>query len=265
MPERGFYYFPSPERGSDALESIAHQFLYCSTAVAEWSAFRQHLETTGLRSQLQCDQIEKNAIDVFREVRDVMFEAIETDDLPRMKDPKLLQRLMLAHGYLALHANASAMGEYRNMAWAEMPQGQQANWPRPEHFAKALWEGKWNEPADNIMLLFLIGTLCGFCGAKLAAVLLSRRELEGLVADAIFRLGDNAHGLAIYEQIEILKPISLGTLYAVLARLEKKGYITSLKGDPIPERSNRRRRFYALIHKLRLIFAQLHPFAASWR
>ena len=79
------------------------------------------------------------------------------------------------------------------------------------------------------MLLFLIGALCGFCGAKLAAVLLSRRELEVLVADAIFRLGDNAHGLAIYEQIEILKPISLGTLYAVLERLEKKGYITSLE------------------------------------
>ena len=98
------------------------------------------------------------------------------------------------------------------------------------------------------MLLFLMGALCGFCGAKLAAVLLSRRELEVLVADAIFRLGDNAHGLAIYEQIEILKPISLGTLYAVLERLEKRGYITSLKGDPIPERSNRRRRFYTLIH-----------------
>jgi hypothetical protein len=152
MPERGFHYFPSPESQSDDLENIAHAFLYCLAAVAEWLAFRQYLETTGLMSRLQCDQIEKNAIDVFREVRDVMFEAIKTDNLPRMKEPKLLQRLMLAHAYLALHANASGMGEYRNMLWAEMPQGQQANWPRPEHFAKALWEGKWNEPADNMPL-----------------------------------------------------------------------------------------------------------------
>ena len=85
------------------------------------------------------------------------------------------------------------------------------------------------------MLLFLIGALCGFCGAKLAAVFLSRRELEVLVADAIFRLGDNAHGLAIYEQIEILKPISLGTLYAVLERLEKK--VISHLGKAIPFQS----------------------------
>jgi hypothetical protein len=152
MPERGFHYFPSPESRSNDLDNIAYAFLYCSTAVAEWPAFRQYLETTGLKSRLQCDQIEKNAINVLREVRDVMFEAIETDNLPRMKEPKLLQRLMLAHAYLALHADPSSIGEYRNILWAEMPQGQQADFPPQEHFARALWEGKWNESADKMPL-----------------------------------------------------------------------------------------------------------------
>jgi hypothetical protein len=107
--ERGFEYFPSPENGDDE-ERIAFSFLYCSTAVDEWPAFRRHLETAELKSARQCDEIEKNAIDVFREMRGVMSEAIETDNLPRMREPKLLQRLMLAHAYLGLHANPAGLG-----------------------------------------------------------------------------------------------------------------------------------------------------------
>jgi hypothetical protein len=148
MPEVGFHYSSSLESRDDNADNIAHLFRYCSESVAKWPSFRRHVLTVGLKSPRQCDDIEKNAIDVFRDVRDVIFEAIDTNNLPRLREPRLLQRLVLAHSYMALHADPASMGEYRNMVWSEMCQDSQAALPQTADFNKAVWESKWNEPAN---------------------------------------------------------------------------------------------------------------------
>ena len=79
MPEREFEYFPSPENDDDN-ERIAYQFLYCSSAVEEWPRFRRELEESGAKTSKQCDDLETNAINIFREVRDAILAAIEYDD-----------------------------------------------------------------------------------------------------------------------------------------------------------------------------------------
>lgn len=54
-----------------------------------------------------------------------------------------------------------------------------------------------------------------------------------------------------YEIVKIVKEesnttIYLGTLYNLLSRLEKKGYVESYWGDATEDRGNNRRRYYRL-------------------
>jgi DNA-binding PadR family transcriptional regulator len=53
-------------------------------------------------------------------------------------------------------------------------------------------------------------------------------EFELYVMLAIAQLGDDAYGAAVRQQIETRaeRPVSIGALYATLARLEAKGLIT---------------------------------------
>jgi hypothetical protein len=149
VPERGFEYFPSPEN-SDDTEVIAHQYLYCAVAVEQWPRFRRDLEETGAKSPRQCDDIERNAIDVFREVRDAIIAAIDTDNPAVMSQPRLLDRMAHAHAFMALHADPASLPEYRSMI---CPQIDKLPWSyRPEQgdFNKALWEGKWNASGDQM-------------------------------------------------------------------------------------------------------------------
>ena len=149
LPERGFHYFPSPERGDDD-EIIAHQYLYCATAVIEWPDFRRWLERTGANSPVQCELMERNAIDVFREVRDAILTAIETNNPAVMSQRRLLDRLVHAHAYMALHANPAHVMEYRNMVWSQMTGLPLSDLPHKGDFMQALWEGKWNLPGNRM-------------------------------------------------------------------------------------------------------------------
>ena len=147
--ERGFEYFPSPENDDDS-ERIAYLFLYCSVAVDEWPRFRRRLEKTGAKSAKQCDDLQKNAIDVLREVRDEIITAIETDNLAVLPQPRLLDRLAHAHAFMALHADPTSLPEYRRMI---CPQIDSISWSRrPDQgdFNKAVWEGKWNALAGQM-------------------------------------------------------------------------------------------------------------------
>jgi PadR family transcriptional regulator, regulatory protein PadR len=72
---------------------------------------------------------------------------------------------------------------------------------------------------------------------------------EQLVLTAILRLGDNAYGVTIHEQVEQLaapKPVSLGAIYVTLDRLEAKGLTSSYNSEPTRERGGRARRCYRL-------------------
>ncbi|HZM60069.1 MAG TPA: helix-turn-helix transcriptional regulator [Vicinamibacterales bacterium] len=69
-------------------------------------------------------------------------------------------------------------------------------------------------------------------------------EFEYLMLTAAARLGDEAYGAAIRQEIEEATgaPCSIGALYTTLDRLERKGLIKTWMGDPTPERGGRPKR-----------------------
>ncbi|MEL6868291.1 MAG: helix-turn-helix transcriptional regulator [Pseudomonadota bacterium] len=73
-------------------------------------------------------------------------------------------------------------------------------------------------------------------------------EFEILILAALIRLGDQAYGVAIRDEIESRsgRPVSIGALYPTLSRLEKKAYVTSSIGEPTAVRGGRAKRYYAL-------------------
>ena len=73
-------------------------------------------------------------------------------------------------------------------------------------------------------------------------------EFEHIVLLAVARLGDVAYGMAIRQEIEYRagRPVAIGSVYAALDRMERKGYLGSEVGDPTPVRGGRAKRFYTL-------------------
>ena len=73
-------------------------------------------------------------------------------------------------------------------------------------------------------------------------------EFELYVMLAIAQLGDDAYGAAIRKEIEsrTQRPVSIGALYATLARLAAKGLITVRTARPEPGRRGRARRYCKL-------------------
>ncbi len=73
-------------------------------------------------------------------------------------------------------------------------------------------------------------------------------DLEQLVLLALLRIGPDAYGITIAEEIagRAGREVSFGPLYKVLNRLELQGMVKSRLGDPTPERGGRRKRHYEL-------------------
>src|SRR5215510_3529979 len=73
-------------------------------------------------------------------------------------------------------------------------------------------------------------------------------DFEQLVLLAVLRLGDNAYGAALRQEIHARsgRNVSINAVYTPLDRLERKGLLRSWEGEPTPERGGRRRKFYAL-------------------
>ncbi len=73
-------------------------------------------------------------------------------------------------------------------------------------------------------------------------------RVEEFILLAIWSLGDNAYSLAIQKKISEIseEKWSLGTIYAPLERLEKRGLLTNRMTDPTPERGGRQRRIYTI-------------------
>ena len=73
-------------------------------------------------------------------------------------------------------------------------------------------------------------------------------EFEILVLAALVRLGTDGYGVAIRREIEerTKRNVSVGALYATLARLEEKGYVSSRFGEATAERGGRAKRYYDL-------------------
>lgn len=70
---------------------------------------------------------------------------------------------------------------------------------------------------------------------------------EQLVMLAITRCGRRAYALSIQEEIKAHgHALTLGVLYTVLNRLERRNLVTHRDGDPTPERGDRAKRYYTL-------------------
>ena len=69
-------------------------------------------------------------------------------------------------------------------------------------------------------------------------------EFEYLLITAAARLGDEAYGAAIREEIQTTtgKGCSLGALYTTIDRLETKGHLKTWMGDATPQRGGRAKR-----------------------
>jgi DNA-binding PadR family transcriptional regulator len=69
-------------------------------------------------------------------------------------------------------------------------------------------------------------------------------EFEQLVLLAIVRLGENAYGVSIRDEIRLCtgRLVSRGAIYITLDRLEGRGYIKTWLADPTPERGGKSKR-----------------------
>jgi PadR family transcriptional regulator, regulatory protein PadR len=71
-------------------------------------------------------------------------------------------------------------------------------------------------------------------------------DLELMILLAVIRLGDDAYGVPISQEIERQsgREAALGTVYAALDRLEDRGLVSSELGNPTPERGGRSKRYF---------------------
>ncbi len=73
-------------------------------------------------------------------------------------------------------------------------------------------------------------------------------EFEQVALLALIRLRNNAYGASIRREIaeRAGRDVSLGAIYTTLERLERKGFVSSARGAPTPERGGRAKRFYKI-------------------
>ena len=73
-------------------------------------------------------------------------------------------------------------------------------------------------------------------------------EMELMVLLAVLRLDDEAYGVPISKELLVLagREVALGSIYAALDRLAQKGFVSSLLGDPTPERGGRAKRYFSV-------------------
>ena len=73
-------------------------------------------------------------------------------------------------------------------------------------------------------------------------------EFEQLVMLAVLRLGRDAYGMRIRQEIAARtgRDASIGAVYATLERLAEKGFLKAGMSDPTPERGGRAKRSFAI-------------------
>ena len=76
-------------------------------------------------------------------------------------------------------------------------------------------------------------------------------EFEYLLLTAAARLGNDAYGAAIRQEIAEItnRQCSIGALYTTLDRLEEKGLIKTWMGPPTPQRGGRPKRMVRITAK----------------
>ena len=93
-------------------------------------------------------------------------------------------------------------------------------------------------------------------------------DMEHLVLLAILRLGTDAYGIPILDEVSARsgRDVSRATVYVALKRLEQKGLVTSRLGDSTPERGGRAKRFFKLKPSgLKALRESREMFLGLWR
>ena len=73
-------------------------------------------------------------------------------------------------------------------------------------------------------------------------------EFEEFTFLAVRALGGNTYAVPIQQYVEKVtgRPISLGSIYAALARLEQKGFLRSTMSEAVAQRGGKSKRVYAV-------------------
>ncbi len=73
-------------------------------------------------------------------------------------------------------------------------------------------------------------------------------QLELMVLLATLQVHPNAYGVSIARAIEESsgRDVALASVYAALERLEGKGLVTAVRGEPTPERGGKARTYFKL-------------------
>jgi DNA-binding PadR family transcriptional regulator len=76
-------------------------------------------------------------------------------------------------------------------------------------------------------------------------------EFEYFILSSAARLGEDAYGAAMRQDIEALtgRQCSIGALYTTLDRLEQKGFIKTRMGEPTAERGGRAKKMVRITAK----------------
>ena len=92
--------------------------------------------------------------------------------------------------------------------------------------------------------------------------LLSR--LEEIVLLSIWRLGENAYGITIHEEVvrSAGKNWPLGAIYAPLDRLRRNGCVRTITSRPTAERGGRRKVLYRLTPSGKAALAEIRKVQA---
>ena len=93
-------------------------------------------------------------------------------------------------------------------------------------------------------------------------------HFELLVLTAVVRLGDEAYGVTIAQEIEEHsgRAILLGSVYAALDRLEGKRFVASKLAEPTAERGGRAKKYFRVTAAgLRHVREAQRVLTALWR
>jgi len=93
-------------------------------------------------------------------------------------------------------------------------------------------------------------------------------ELEQMVLLAALRLGDNAYGVTIVDELDSVmsRPVSRPSVYLALGRLAKKGLLNGRLGDPTPQRGGRAKRFYQVTPRgMAVLRAARRAYLTLWK
>jgi PadR family transcriptional regulator PadR len=73
-------------------------------------------------------------------------------------------------------------------------------------------------------------------------------NFETMVLLALLRLEDEAYGIPILNELEEKsgRSVTVGSIYAALDRLERKGYVSSRWGEPTAERGGRAKKYFKI-------------------